>query len=71
MGYFYFVIIFFLTSFILTSCGVKGKPLPPEKPTYIGRGKPTYKRAMKDFQKGQDPARHKEKSKSEEEEEDE
>ena len=26
-------------------CGVKGDPLPPEKPTEIGRGKPTYRRA--------------------------
>lgn len=26
-------------------CGVKGDPLPPDKPAYIGRGRPTYKRA--------------------------
>lgn len=24
----------------LTSCGVKGKPLPPLDPTFIGRGQP-------------------------------
>ena len=26
-------------------CGVKGDPLPPEKPVELGRGRPTYKRA--------------------------
>lgn len=26
-------------------CGVRGDPLPPEKPTELGRGRPTYKRA--------------------------
>jgi len=31
----------------LVSCGVKGDPLPPERPTQIGRGKPTYSRAAK------------------------
>jgi len=29
--------------FLLASCGVKGKPLPPEKPREIGIGKPLYK----------------------------
>jgi predicted small lipoprotein YifL len=29
----------------ITGCGVKGDPLPPEKPTELGRGRPTYKRA--------------------------
>ena len=28
------------------SCGVKGDPMPPEKPPEMGRGKPTYKRAV-------------------------
>lgn len=31
--------------FTLLACGVKGDPLPPEKPIDIGRGRPTYKRA--------------------------
>jgi hypothetical protein len=31
----------------LCACGVKGDPLPPEKPVELGRGRPTYKRAMK------------------------
>lgn len=31
--------------FALTACGVKGDPLPPEKPSELGRGRPTYKRA--------------------------
>lgn len=29
----------------LAACGVKGDPLPPEKPVELGRGRPTYKRA--------------------------
>lgn len=29
----------------LSACGVKGDPLPPEKPMDIGRGRPTYKKA--------------------------
>ena len=29
----------------VTGCGVKGDPLPPEKPVELGRGRPTYKRA--------------------------
>ncbi len=29
----------------LLGCGVKGDPLPPEKPANLGRGRPTYKRA--------------------------
>jgi hypothetical protein len=30
---------------VLSACGVKGDPLPPEKPMEIGRGRPTYKKA--------------------------
>ncbi len=30
-------------------CGVKGRPLPPEKPAELGRGKPTFTRATEDF----------------------
>lgn len=29
----------------VSACGVKGDPLPPEKPVEIGRGRPTYKKA--------------------------
>jgi hypothetical protein len=29
----------------IAGCGVKGDPLPPEKPVELGRGRPTYKRA--------------------------
>lgn len=32
----------------IVGCGVKGDPLPPEKPAELGRGRPTYRRAMKD-----------------------
>jgi len=34
-----------LITWLLCSCGVKGDPLPPEKPSELGRGRPTYKRA--------------------------
>jgi len=33
-----------LTLFVL-NCGVKGDPLPPERPAELGRGRPTYRRA--------------------------
>jgi hypothetical protein len=33
----------------LFGCGVKGDPLPPEKPAEIGRGRPTYKRASEEI----------------------
>ena len=36
------IILFVL---IQVACGVKGDPLPPERPAELGRGKPTYKRA--------------------------
>jgi hypothetical protein len=35
--------------FVLAGCGVKGDPLPPEKPADIGRGRPTYKRATEEI----------------------
>lgn len=31
--------------FWISGCGVKGDPLPPERPVELGRGRPTYKRA--------------------------
>lgn len=33
--------------FCLLGCGVKGDPVPPDRPVEIGRGRPTYKRAFK------------------------
>ena len=30
---------FLLVSFLIFSCGVKGRPLPPLEPPYIGNGK--------------------------------
>ena len=33
----------------LTACGVKGDPLPPEKPAALGRGRPTYRRASEEI----------------------
>lgn len=34
--------IILLIAFFLTSCGVKGRPQPPQKAPPIGRGEPTY-----------------------------
>ncbi len=45
----YKLILFFVIS-LITACGVKGDPLPPEKPPSLGRGRPTYKRATEDIQ---------------------
>jgi len=33
----------------MLGCGVKGDPLPPDKPADIGRGRPTYKRASEEI----------------------
>jgi len=30
---------------VMLGCGVKGDPLPPDRPVELGRGRPTYKRA--------------------------
>ena len=35
--------LIFLSSLVLTACGVKGDPIPPERAAYIGRGRPTFK----------------------------
>lgn len=37
----------FIVLFAVLSCGVKGDPQPPLKPTHLGRGKPTFKEAIK------------------------
>lgn len=31
--------------FSVVGCGVKGDPVPPDKPPELGRGQPTYRRA--------------------------
>ena len=45
-----YAVIVLLLLFVV-SCGVKGDPLPPEKPVEIGRGRPTYKRATEPLRK--------------------
>lgn len=34
-------------------CGVKGDPLPPLRPAELGRGVPTYQRALRNVQIGE------------------
>ncbi len=34
----------------MIGCGVKGDPLPPERPVELGRGRPTYRRATEGIQ---------------------
>ena len=41
--------LWFLAFFFLLGCGVKGDPLPPEKPPLLGRGQPTYKKATEEI----------------------
>jgi hypothetical protein len=38
-----------LVASVVCGCGVKGDPLPPEKPSELGRGRPTYKRATENI----------------------
>lgn len=46
-----FAVLSLLTiGFVIQGCGVKGDPLPPERPVEMGRGKPTYKRAFRNLQ---------------------
>ena len=40
---------FLVCLFTLLGCGVKGDPLPPERPPEIGRGRPTYRRATEEI----------------------
>ena len=54
-----FLIIALSICFFQLSCGVKGKPLPPDTPRDIGIGKPLYK--------GVDDELNKSKSKAEKE----
>lgn len=39
-------------------CGVKGDPIPPQKPPELGRGEPTYRRATEEFAFPDMPAIH-------------
>jgi len=62
----------FIVSFSLLSCGIKGRPNVPLERPYIGRGKPTYRRAMKGFSSSRVPKldrveKHKKSKESEDE----
>lgn len=49
-----------------SGCGVKGDPLPPERPPEIGRGKPTFQRATRNIQLPYDDYEDEEQSQEEE-----
>lgn len=38
-----------LLSLYLVGCGIRGDLVPPSKPSDIGRGRPTYKRATENL----------------------
>lgn len=59
-----FIVVIFIS--VLSGCGVKGDPLPPEKPTEIGRGRPTYKKAVQKI-KLQEPEDEEEQDEAEKE----
>ncbi len=41
--------MFLIIGFGEIGCGVKGDPIPPDRPPNLGRGNPTYKRATEDI----------------------
>lgn len=41
----YRMILSVVVAVVGVGCGVKGDPLPPEKPVELGRGRPNYRRA--------------------------
>lgn len=47
MGYNILSMTILTTSVFLIGCGVKGRPLPPEKPSYIGRGQMPVQQPIK------------------------
>ena len=44
------VFIFLLLGTIISACGVRGKPLPPETPPILGRGEPSFSKATEKVQ---------------------
>jgi hypothetical protein len=55
-------LIFSILAVWVSGCGVKGDPLPPERPAELGRGRPTYKRATENIPietvRPKDPTKH-------------
>ena len=41
---------FLCTTVILSACGVRGRPLPPETPPLLGRGEPSFSKATEKIQ---------------------
>jgi hypothetical protein len=64
-----FVLLAIMT-FVLMGCGIKGDPKPPGVPVEIGRGKPTYRKAMKkvkvDYKNDDDESDEKDKEEEDE-----
>lgn len=63
-------LLFSVCACVLAACGVKGDPLPPEKSAEIGRGRPTYKRAVEEIKVEKSKPGAKAPRKSEDEDED-
>lgn len=55
--------------FLVSGCGVKGDPIPPERPPTLGRGRPTYRRATEGLkvEKSQKPTKPSDEEESEDE----
>jgi len=43
------IIALLMISLTAAACGVRGRPQPPLEPAFIGRGKPSFKRATEDY----------------------
>lgn len=63
------IISLFAGLFLISACGVKGDPVPPQAPPPIGRGKPSYSKATMTLPEGKKKKMPEEKDWVDEEEE--
>ena len=54
--------VFFSSLLLHAGCGVKGDPMPPGTPAEIGRGEPTYRRAVEELDIKEDDLKYKRKT---------